>query len=209
MILVDIFTWLIPMCSPQRTNYGALRPCFGWAPLDVIKHTFKNTTQLARQMHSTMELTRMGIIVTVNREHHVLCFDAMLLVQMQCWDAMLVMVCFDHFNLLHNNNKIAQNATLAIMKIILMLTLTLTLMLMLTNEAKARKRNKGRRKACQNDVWMQHLWPKHAVTRVTIVAVLNNQFKGAPLDTARQYGSNGGEKIAKHPVMSIPMVAAL
>jgi hypothetical protein len=59
-----------------------------------------------------------------------------------------------------------KNATLAIMIIIL------TLMLMLTNEAKARKRNKGRRKACQNDAWMQHLWPKHMVTRVTIVVVL-------------------------------------
>jgi hypothetical protein len=46
----------------------------------------------------------------------VLCFDAML-VQMQCWgcnvgDAMLVMVCFDHFNVFRNNNKHAQKCNI-------------------------------------------------------------------------------------------------
>ena len=27
---------------------------------------------------------------------------------MQCWGTMLVIVCFDHFNLFHNKNKNAQ-----------------------------------------------------------------------------------------------------
>ena len=35
----------------NEPNYEALQPNFGWAPLDVIKNTFKNTTQYVRSLH--------------------------------------------------------------------------------------------------------------------------------------------------------------
>jgi len=35
----------------KEPNYEALRPCFGWAPLDIIKCTFAATTQYARNAY--------------------------------------------------------------------------------------------------------------------------------------------------------------
>jgi len=36
------------MLHKSRPNYEALRPCFAWVPLDIIKCTFCVTTQYAR-----------------------------------------------------------------------------------------------------------------------------------------------------------------
>jgi hypothetical protein len=35
-------------------DYGQLRPCLGWLPIDAIKKTFERTTQLARMPMSTI-----------------------------------------------------------------------------------------------------------------------------------------------------------
>jgi hypothetical protein len=38
----------------SEPDYGQLRPCFGWLPIDTIKKTFEHTTQLARMPMSTI-----------------------------------------------------------------------------------------------------------------------------------------------------------
>jgi hypothetical protein len=38
----------------SEPDYGQLRPCLGWLPIDAIKKTFKCTTQLARMPMSTI-----------------------------------------------------------------------------------------------------------------------------------------------------------
>jgi hypothetical protein len=38
----------------SEPDYGQLRPCLGWLPIDAIKKTFKHTTQLARMPMSTI-----------------------------------------------------------------------------------------------------------------------------------------------------------
>ena len=37
--------------TAREPDYEVLRPCFGWAPLDVIKKTFAATTQFARNTY--------------------------------------------------------------------------------------------------------------------------------------------------------------
>jgi hypothetical protein len=37
--------------TPDPVDYESLRPRFGWAPTDIIKHTFNNTTQYVRSLH--------------------------------------------------------------------------------------------------------------------------------------------------------------
>jgi hypothetical protein len=38
----------------SEPEYGQLRPCLGWLPIDIIKKTFERTTQLARMPMSTI-----------------------------------------------------------------------------------------------------------------------------------------------------------
>ena len=39
---------------PKEPNYEKPRPYFGWLPINIIKRTFENTTQLARMLMSTI-----------------------------------------------------------------------------------------------------------------------------------------------------------
>jgi hypothetical protein len=38
----------------SEPDYGQLRPCLGWFPVDTIKKTFERTTQLAYMPMSTI-----------------------------------------------------------------------------------------------------------------------------------------------------------
>ena len=40
--------------APSDQDYGALKPCFAWLPVEIIKKTFSETTQYARLPFNTI-----------------------------------------------------------------------------------------------------------------------------------------------------------
>ena len=52
-LIADLITRFVHKMNinPVEPNYDSLQPYFGWMPIDIIKHTFKNTTQYARSIH--------------------------------------------------------------------------------------------------------------------------------------------------------------
>jgi hypothetical protein len=39
------------LVKPQEPDFELLRPKFGWCSVDIIRHTFSNTTRFARTIH--------------------------------------------------------------------------------------------------------------------------------------------------------------